>query len=153
MSAFIEWCNNNTGFVSAILSFVGVSISLIAIIISLWTARLPYKKKLAITSGTYFTTYDDEVGIHITVTNVGNRPVYIDTVGIVVNKQLMINKRTFSECRKMISTGESVTQYFTNQDLVKKMPQGVKKLYAYVKDGENKKYRRYICKTKDVISQ
>ena len=150
MNTFIEWCNNNTGFVSAILSLVGVSISLIAIIISLWTARLPFKKKLVITAGAYMAVHSDEAGIHITVTNVGNRPVYIDTVGIVLNKQLMINKRTFSECRKMISTGESVTQYFSNQDLVNNIPVEAKKMYAFVKDGENKKYRKYIGQTKSI---
>ena len=43
---FIEWCNQNNGFISAILSIIGLLLSIIAIVISIHTARLPYKKKL-----------------------------------------------------------------------------------------------------------
>lgn len=41
----IEWCNNNSGFVSAVLSVVGIMISVIAVVISIHTARIPYVKK------------------------------------------------------------------------------------------------------------
>ena len=35
----IEWCNSNSGFVSAVLSVVGIVISVIAIVVSIRTAR------------------------------------------------------------------------------------------------------------------
>ena len=48
----IQWCNDNNGFISAVLSFVGLLLSIIAIVISLRTAKLPYKKKLLLGSYT-----------------------------------------------------------------------------------------------------
>lgn len=38
----IQWCNENNGFLTAILSVVGLMLSVIAIVISIHTARLPY---------------------------------------------------------------------------------------------------------------
>lgn len=40
----IEWCNNNQGFISAILSLLTLIASIIAIIISIVTSRLPLRK-------------------------------------------------------------------------------------------------------------
>lgn len=42
--AFIEWCNNNQGFITAIFSLLSLLVSTIAIVISILTSRLPYKK-------------------------------------------------------------------------------------------------------------
>ena len=42
----IQWCNENTGFLTAILSLIGLVLSVTAIVVSIRTARLPYKKKL-----------------------------------------------------------------------------------------------------------
>lgn len=50
LNSIIDWCNENTGFLSAILSIVGILLSFIAICISIHTARLPYKKSLKLSS-------------------------------------------------------------------------------------------------------
>lgn len=42
----IRWCNENNGFLTAILSLIGLVLSVTAIVVSIRTARLPYKKKL-----------------------------------------------------------------------------------------------------------
>ncbi len=41
----IEWCNSNSGFIQSILAALTVIISMIAIFVSIMTARIPYKKK------------------------------------------------------------------------------------------------------------
>lgn len=42
---FIDWCNNNMGFVSLLLSALTLFVSILAIVVSIHTAKLPYKKK------------------------------------------------------------------------------------------------------------
>lgn len=46
----IRWCNENNGFLTAILSLIGLVLSVTAIVVSIRTARLPYKKKLMLGS-------------------------------------------------------------------------------------------------------
>ena len=46
----IQWCNENNGFLTAILSLIGLVLSVTAIVVSIRTARLPYKKKLMLGS-------------------------------------------------------------------------------------------------------
>ena len=50
MEKIIEWCNLNNGFLTAILSMVGLLLSLTAIVVSVRTALLPFKKKIKISS-------------------------------------------------------------------------------------------------------
>lgn len=49
----IEWCNNNTGFATIVLSILTLIVSIIAIFVSLSTARLPYKKKILVERGSF----------------------------------------------------------------------------------------------------
>ena len=42
---YIQWCNENNGFLTAILSITSLLLSVTAIVVSIMTARLPYKKK------------------------------------------------------------------------------------------------------------
>ena len=46
MNEIINWCNNNDGFIMAILAFLSLLLSAVAIIVSIKTARMPYKKGL-----------------------------------------------------------------------------------------------------------
>lgn len=46
MNDIIIWCDDNYGFLAAILSSVGLLVSVIAIVVSIKTAHLPYKKIL-----------------------------------------------------------------------------------------------------------
>lgn len=42
---FVQWCNGDNGFLTAILSLIGLIFSA-AIVVSIRTARLPYKKRI-----------------------------------------------------------------------------------------------------------
>lgn len=99
----IEWCNNNQGFISAILSLLTLIASIIAIIIS-------------------------------------------------VEGQVFTNIKTIEESRIMLNPGETTTQYFYNSEFsaFSKIQQN-KKAYAYAEDSEGKKYKKYICKVKNLV--
>lgn len=46
----IEWCNLNSGFLTGVLSLLTLVVSVIAIVVSIHTAKLPYKKKIKLSS-------------------------------------------------------------------------------------------------------
>ena len=46
----IVWCNENNGFLTGILSSLTLLVSVIAIYVSIRTARLPFEKKLKLGS-------------------------------------------------------------------------------------------------------
>ena len=97
---FIEWCNQNNGFISAILSIIGLLLSIIAIVISIHTARLPYKKKLLLGSSLLLGvsriplrgTETSLVGMSSTATNVGNRTISLTYLGFAIKKDGKLNK-------------------------------------------------------------
>ena len=47
---FIQWCDDDNGFLTAILSLIGLILSATAIVVSIRTARLPYKKRIMLSS-------------------------------------------------------------------------------------------------------
>ena len=47
----IQWCNENVGFATILLSVLTLLVSIIAVIVSIRTALLPYKKSLKIEVG------------------------------------------------------------------------------------------------------
>lgn len=48
IKSIIEWCNENQGFISAILSVLTIIISVIAIYFSNKVGKIPYKKKMKV---------------------------------------------------------------------------------------------------------
>lgn len=75
----IEWCNYNVGFTNALLSIITISISIIAIFISIRVAYVPYKKKIIIRpefgideNGLYY--------VELTIANAGNKLIGIDRI-------------------------------------------------------------------------
>ena len=79
----VQWCNNNDGFTSAVLSVIGIGLSIIAIWVSIRTARLPYKKKVILSSNTLIGVntipgiyaQTNIAGISVTITNVDRKSV------------------------------------------------------------------------------
>lgn len=108
MNEFIIWCNNNVGFVSIVLSALTLFVSIIAIIVSIHTARLPYRKRLMVVTGNYIS--EDGIGYHITATNIGNRNIKIKTIGFLIGKSIYINKNTIFDSQVMLSQGEETSQ-------------------------------------------
>lgn len=90
----IQWCNENNGFLTAILSLIGLVLSVTAIVISVRTARLPYKKKLML--GSYMPLGASMIpgvgaetqilGMSASATNIGNRTVNITYLGYAIKK-------------------------------------------------------------------
>lgn len=147
LDKIIKWCNDNSGFAQIILSLITILISFLAIIISIITARLPYKKKILLTCGSYIGIGYDDDGIHVTVTNIGNRNVCIKNIGIILDKKMILQaKESFSLKDKILEPGESVSTYLSSTDL-KEYKAPTKKAYAFFEDNENSKKYKYICKT------
>ena len=150
----ITWCNDNNGFLTAILSVVGLALSIIAIIVSIRTARLPYKKKLILGSSLSVQTQMipglsvqmDVAGVSASATNVGNRPISITYLGYAIKKDGKLNNlypidREFN-CRVTLAPSEKTEQYFAKDELLKCFSRENRniKLFVTVSDTEGKIY-------------
>ncbi|MCM1327589.1 MAG: hypothetical protein NC094_08690 [Bacteroidales bacterium] len=150
---FIEWCNNNMGFASLLLSALTLFVSILAIIVSIHTAKLPYKKKLLVTSGSYFT--DGSIGIHITASNVENRNIKIKTIGILMGKMVYVNKNSLFDSQVILTQGDVTSQYFDLEDLkvsiaMNKIKSSTR-MIAMIEDTEGKRYKKRLPKIKKII--
>jgi len=99
MQDIIRWCNENEGFTNATLTCATVLISIVAIIISIKTAKLPYKKKMKLSGGIGLAIGQGiesiaMVGYYVTACNVGNRSAKITFLGLALSKP---NKRFRNE--------------------------------------------------------
>lgn len=144
----IEWCNLNSGFIQCILTLMTIIISIIAIIVSINTSRLPYKKKIKLKNGFYYSP--EENGIYISVVNVGNREVHINNFCISIDKRKNIFPKEEIGKNIKLSLGEEYSIFFDNKDLAKSKDDG-NKLYCYFEDVENTKKYKYIGKIKEIL--
>lgn len=148
METIISWCNENQGFVSAILAALSLFVSVLAIVISVKVAKLPYKKKLAIS---FFTN----IGIcglsgadfySVEALNIGNRAVKVDFVGIGFYKGFRMQKAINIESPfepKLLNVNELCNTTYTPaqiDDCKKK----AHVLYAIAYDAEHKLYKKKI---------
>lgn len=151
----IEWCNNNTGFATIVLSILTLIVSIIAIFVSLSTARLHYKKKILVERGSFISA--DDIGFHVTATNVGNRQVKISSIGFKINSYVYINKFTLHESQIVLSQGETTSQYYEIQDFKRTLAEmkvsNYTKVYAYVKDTEGTEYKKYFTRISKIMKQ
>ena len=108
---FIEWCNENIGFASLMLSTLTLFVSILAIFVSIHTAQLPFKKKLVISTGSYISK--DGIGIHATVTNVGNRNVKIKKIGILIGEKIYSDKNDLVNGPQ----GNEISRYYKQDEL------------------------------------
>ena len=155
---FIQWCNENNGFISAILSIIGLLLSLIAIIISIHTARLPYKKKLLLGSSLLLGvsripirgTETSLVGMSSTATNVGNRTISLTYLGFAIKKGRTFNKmypvdRPF-DSKAMLDPSEMYDVQFSKEEIIKGLSRENQstKIYVFASDTEGTEYRKRI---------
>lgn len=150
---FIDWCNNNMGFASLLLSALTLFVSILAVVVSIHTAKLPYKKKLLVSAGSYFT--DGSIGIHITATNVGNRNIKIKTIGILMGKVVYVNKNSLFDSQVVLAQGDVTSQYYDIEDLrvsvaLNKISPSTR-MIAMVEDTEGKRYKKRMSCVKKVI--
>lgn len=91
---FIQWCDEDNGFLTAILSLISLILSATAIVVSIRTARLPYKKRIVLgyvvqASASIVPGVGVEsliLGMSASATNVGNRTVNLRYLGYAVKK-------------------------------------------------------------------
>lgn len=122
----------------------------IAVIVALYTARLPYTKKIDVkySTGIYVDSLYEDIECIITATNVGQRDVKINMIGFLIEDKQLFMPTTVLECQKIIKTAECVEHSMSynalKQLLQKNKFPGKSKIYAFVKDGEGKVYKTYI---------
>lgn len=149
---FVKWCNENSGFITAVFSLLSLLISTIAIIISVLTARLPFKKALRISGGSYFgvgSGQEDKQGIYVNALNVGNVPINIVELGLWHNNKQILNVHTIKEARGILTQMSSVEQEFCSESLREAFRGKTGKVYAFAKDAEGKIYKKYLCHVRD----
>lgn len=150
--AFIEWCNNNQGFITAIFSLLSLLVSTIAIVISILTSRLPYKKAVRVSSGSYFGVgegMENQQGVYVNVLNVGNVPINIVEVGLLHGKKQCINTNTIAKAQGILKQMESVEQSFPSQGLKETFKGKKGRVYAFAKDAEGHVYKKFLCNAVD----
>lgn len=147
---FIEWCNINQGFIMGLFSFFSLIISVIAIWISISVSKLPYKRAIRITSGTYLGNIGisplEDSGIYVNALNVGNVPIKIVDVGLLYREEKCLEANSIFETRRIINNMEDVEVYFSQKDLEKYFVGKKGRVYAFVKDAEGHVYKKYLCK-------
>ncbi|WP_455391096.1 hypothetical protein [Frisingicoccus sp.] len=146
MENFIIWCNDNVGFISILLSALTLLVSIVAIIVSIHTARLPFRKRMLVVTGHCISA--DGVGLHITATNVGNRNIKIKTIGYLIGKTVYVNKNTLFDSQTVLSQGEDTSQYYDinelRQSIYKMNPSPFTKIMAFVEDTEGTRYKKKL---------
>lgn len=84
LNQIIQWCNDNAGFTSAILSVMTILLSIIAIVVSIETAKIPYRKNMAIIIYGLCDGHE-EYELPIMVINNGNRPICIYSIEVKID--------------------------------------------------------------------
>ena len=155
MGEVIRWCNDNNGFLTGVLSLLTLVVSVIAVVVSIQTARLPYKKKAILSSSFLygmvtepFASKPVALGLEAGITNLGNRAIHITYLGYAVKKDKKYYRmypinRTI-ECKKTIMPTEIMTVSFMTDELIKGLSNEPTdaKLFVYAVDSENKEYIR-----------
>jgi hypothetical protein len=169
MSSFIDWCNINNGFVSALLSVVGLLLSGIAIFVSIRTARLPYKKRLQLSFSKDFllsrNLFTNQVetstkGISVNAANTGSRNINITYLGLGVvdsssfkGLQKMTRIDDKPAAKGMLAPSEILTEEFTQKSIDFSFTKLSKhtKVYLLAIDSEGRKYKKLICRAEKLI--
>ena len=167
---FIRWCNDNAGFFSAILSLIGILSGILAIIVSIRTARLPYKKAVKISAAFGFPIEPDRVDavgktddrtLFVNAANTGNRNVYFSFLGLACKKN--DNERNSweifyenSPCvmkSGLLQPAEVMTTKYFAASLKDRLESAdANKIYLLAIDSEGRYYHKYFL-TKDALIQ
>lgn len=84
IKSIIEWCNDNQGFISAVLSVLTIIISVIAIYYSNKVGKIPYRKKMQVIP-CYYEDNGNEI-IEIMIINYGLMTLVISNISIKDSK-------------------------------------------------------------------
>lgn len=101
----IEWCNDNEGFLSFMLSLLTILISVIAIIASNKIGKLPYKKDIRAIPN--FFLDNDKPVIDLILQNTGNADISIKYINIFSKPRLSIGHYYGEEENILLHQNES----------------------------------------------
>lgn len=166
MNEFINWCNVNNGFLTAVLSAIGLLLSVIAIFVSVRTAWLPYRKKVKLSYSTDVlfskdleagTVKSTITGISVNAANVGSRNICITYLGIGIKRYWW--SRSMQKLGKvkeeitgtgMVEPTQLKTEFFGRLDLIAVLSQfnPTDKTYVLMQDTEGKEYKKKITTVK-----
>ena len=150
---FIEWCNANNGFLTALLSILTLFVSVIAVVVSIHTARLPYRRKLVTSVATCIMPTDDPLapklrGFSVSVTNVGNRNINILHFGLAIKDGVQFVPFICNGCtlgEKSIVAPAEVVKVEYSVEAVKSFLSDLpleKVVYSYAVDAEWREYKK-----------
>lgn len=135
-----------------VLSLLTLIVSIIAIIATARSARLPFKKKVLVETGNFFS--DMGHGIHVTATNIGNQDIVLTSLCLKIGDQVCLNRYTFADSQGRLRCGEATSQYYTYemlQDILRQIVNADnEKVYGFAKDTEGKEYRKNIGTVNDL---
>lgn len=166
MEAIIVWCNDNIGFLTAVLSFLTLLVSVIAVCVSIRTARLPFKKKIKLGSkvnvlieqNVFSRKIQSEVGgITVEAINLVNRSVNISYLGFAVKSFGKSLQKIQTTNRVLGGTGilnptEVVDVEYTVYELNElKQFNDSTKLFCCAIDTEGKTYKKYYGRVGTVV--
>lgn len=161
LGEIIKWCNENNGFLTALLALLSLFLSAFAIAVSIQTARLPYKKSLKLSVYTPLQTsfFDDGkvrselAGIDINVVNTGNQDVLIVFLGLGIKCKKRRYEKVYdlnSEWaqNKQISPAQLYSIEYKKDALSRSLSEKKQtlKVYAYAEDSEGKVYKSIFAK-------
>ena len=166
LNNIVQWCNNNDGFTSAVLSVIGVGLSVIAIWVSISTARLPYKKKVILGSHTIIgvntisgvATHTFIMGISVSITNVGNRPIFVGYLGLAIkeNGKYLRMYPLENELRSNFSLApsEAAENKYNRDILIRELSTRDSKceMYVLATDTEETEYKKKIGSVAGILS-
>lgn len=146
----IEWFNKNEGFSAAFLSVVGLLLSTIAIVVSIQTARLPYRKRIELAMTYNYIIPDGGMAeIEVRASNLGNRAVRIKRMGLAIKKNgsmgFLYNIKN-SNVPVLLKPTEEMSYVYdieTFKNFILKNNRFTM-LYMYAEDNEGKEYKKKI---------
>lgn len=169
ISRFILWCNENNGFTSALLSVIGLGVSIIALWVSIRTERLPYKKKVILQMNNVYGVYDIPgsysykpplIALTASITNIGNRKITVEYLGFSIKENdkfwrvIPINSSEFKS-NFVLAPSEVVKNRYDCDNLLISLSNcdPKNKLYVLAIDTEGKEYKKKIGTVNDFLSK
>ncbi|NLY98755.1 MAG: hypothetical protein GX082_15290 [Clostridiaceae bacterium] len=147
INGIIHWCNANSGFLLAVLSFIGLVLSATAIIVSIRTAKLPYMKKLLLSGSIRIDSAGKEA--EISAANVGNRAIKLTYIGYAVkrsNELCKINSLDGLDFDGSVMPADLISFRFHADEIIKDLSGDGESvpLFLYATDTEGTEYvKRY----------
>lgn len=162
----IEWCNANNGFLTALLALLSTFISTLAIIVSVRTAQLPYKKSVYVDIFFPIRGYWQDDGswsgtepysANVRISNTGNRNIMIETVWLkIVNIKYGMSKTKFfippQTVYKQILPAQSHIVQFDKKNMSKILDDNDKNdfIYVYIGDSEGELHSKCVGRIKQL---